>query len=160
MTAARWYDRFVLPVADIANSRLGQRARARATAARRTMRASLALSTVVIAIAVGAAQAASLFAVHAVLPAPALVVAVIVILAALACLWVGTFAFVRLATRRRGAIAAIATTVAFYGLALPLGTDHAALTVLGLVPAALIAAPFLVRLPWPPEPQRPMLRSD
>lgn len=150
----------MLPVADIANPRFGQRAGARARAVHRVMRGSLGLSTLAIAIGVGTVQAASLFAAHRTLPPPAGVIAVIIILAALACLWVGTFAFVRLAFRRCGVIAAIATTVAFYGLALPLGTDDALATLCGLVPAALIAAPALVRLPWPADPPRPVLRGD
>ncbi len=150
----------MLPVADIANPRFGQRAGARARAVRRVMRGSLGLSTLAIALCVGTVQAAALFAAHGTLPPTAGVIAVIIILAALACLWVGTFAFVRLAFRRSGVIAAIATTGAFYGLALPLGTDDAVRTLFGLVPAALTAAPVLVRLPWPAEPTRPVLRCD
>ena len=150
----------MLPVADIAHPRFGQRARARARAAGRTVRSSLGLSTLVLAVCVGVVQAASLFAAHAILPPVQGVIAVIIILAALACLWIGTFAFVRLATRRIGVIAAIATTLAFYGLALPLGTDDMLRTLLGLVPAAAIAAPALVRLPWPVEAARPVLRCE
>jgi hypothetical protein len=150
----------VLPVADIANPRFGQRAGARARAARRVVRGSLGLSTLAIATGVGTVQAASLFAAHWTLPPTAGVLAVIIILASLACLWIGTFAFVRLAFRRSGVIAAIATTVAFYGLALPLGTDDVLPTLCGLLPAALLAAPALVRMPWPADLPRPVLGCD
>jgi hypothetical protein len=147
----------VLPVAGIKNARFGERARARVASVRRAIRASLGLSTLALALWVGAIQAGSLFAVHGVLPAPPLVAAIVIVLASLACLWVGTFAFVRMLTRRRGMASACLTTLAFYGRAMPLGTDEAVATLVGLVPAALIGARALVRLPWPPEARRPNL---
>ena len=147
----------MIPVASIENARLGERARARAIGARRTMRGSLAPLTLVLACVVGVIQTVSLFAIHRVLPPPPLVAAVIIVLASLGCLWVGTFAFARLVTGRGGLLSAVVTTILFYALALPLGTDDIVLTVIGLVPAALLAAPVLVRLPWPPDPERPSL---
>jgi hypothetical protein len=147
----------VLPVAELENARWTDRTRARAAAARRTLGGSLCLATLALAAAVGLAQAATLFAIHDILPSPPRIAAAAVILASLACLWVGTFAFVRLVTRRTGAVAATLTTLAFYGLALPFGTSDPLLTLLGLLPGALIAAPCLVRLPWPPAIARPRL---
>ena len=149
----------MLPVAGIENPRFGERARARAVHARRAVRRSLALSTLVLAAAVGAVQAASLCVIHGVAPAPGLVAAVVVVLGSLACLWVGTFAFVRLVTGRGGWITAALTTLAFYGLAMPFGTDDTLATIAGLVPAALVGARWLTRMPWPPRTPRPSLPS-
>ena len=103
---AGWYARTVIPAAGIENARFGERARARAVNARRTLRGSLCLSTLAVATTVGVVQAVSLFGIHRVVPAPALIAAVVVVLASLACLWVGTFAFVRLVTRGRGLVSA------------------------------------------------------
>jgi hypothetical protein len=147
----------VLPVAGIDNARWTDRLRARARHARREVRGSLALSTLVVASAVGVAQSVSLFAIHGVLPSPVMLAVVAIVLASLACLWVGTFAFVRLVTGRGGCIAGIATTLAFYGLAMPLGTDDTVITIAGLLPAALACVPLLVRMPWPTETPRPSL---
>jgi len=149
----------VLPVAGIENARFGERTRARAVNARRAVRGSLCLSTLVVAVAVGIVQAESLFVIHSLVPGAAVAAAVVIVLAALACLWVGTFAFVRLVTRRGGWCAATVTTLAFYGLALPLGTDDTVATMIGLLPAALIAAPAIIRFPWPAEPARPTLNA-
>jgi hypothetical protein len=147
----------VLPVAELENTRWTERTRARAAAARRTLGGSLCLGTLALAAIVGAAQALSLFLIHGVLPPPPMIAAAVVILASLACLWVGSFAFVRLVTRRTGAAAAVLTTLGFYGLAMPFGTSDPVLTLAGLLPGALVAAPALLRLPWPAEVARPTL---
>ena len=140
----------MVPTAGIQNATRRERARAWLGAARRRLRRSLALSMLVLALAVGAAQAAALLGVHDVSPPVPMVAAVIVVLAALACLWVGTFGFVALVTRRPGTITALATTLVFYGLTLPIASGNTLLSLLGLLPPALAAAPLLARLPWPP----------
>ena len=149
----------MLPVAELENTRWTERTRARAAGVRRTVGGSLCLGTLALAAVVGVAQALSLFLIHRVLPPPPMIAAAIVILASLACLWVGSFAFVRLVTRRSGTVAAVLTTLAFYGFAMPFGTSDPVLTLAGLLPGALLAAPVLARLPWPPEIQRPRLPS-
>jgi hypothetical protein len=147
----------MLPVAELENTRWTERTRARAAAARRSVGGSLCLATLVLAGVVGIAQALTLFVIHDVAPPPPMVAAAMVILASLACLWIGAFAFVRLVTRRTGTVAALLTTLGFYGLAMPFGTSDPLLTLAGLLPGALLAAPRLARLPWPPEPVRPSL---
>ena len=147
----------MLPVAGIRNASPAARLRARLAAVRRHFAASLGLSIACVALLVGAAQTGTLMVVHDLQPPAGLVAAVIVVLAGLACLWIGSFGFVRLVTRRTGIVSAIATTLAFYGFALPFGTNHTLLSVFALLPPALLATPLLRRVPWPRDIERPRL---
>jgi hypothetical protein len=147
----------MVPSARIANAGMVSRARACVASICRQVRTSLPAQVIALTLAMGVAQTVALCAAYGAIPRGGAAVVVVMLLAILAGLWIGTYVFIRLVTARSGQIAALATALVFYGAITRMVSLGMVAAWIGLVPIAAVAALILPRMAWPEEPQRPTL---